>query len=34
MERALAQLDPAEREVLVAAVPLLHRLTDALEANE
>jgi DNA-binding MarR family transcriptional regulator len=34
MERALAHLDPAERQVLAAAVPLLHRLTDALEADE
>ena len=34
MERALAHLDPAERQVLMAAVPLLHRLTDALEADE
>jgi DNA-binding MarR family transcriptional regulator len=34
MERALAHLDPAERELLAAAVPALHRLTDALEASE
>jgi DNA-binding MarR family transcriptional regulator len=34
MARALARLDPAEREVLAAAVPLLHRLTDALDALE
>ena len=33
MERALAHLGPAEREVLARAVPLLHRLTDALEAE-
>jgi DNA-binding MarR family transcriptional regulator len=34
MQRALAHLDPAEREVLARAVPLLHRLTDALEEDE
>jgi DNA-binding MarR family transcriptional regulator len=34
MERALAQLEPAQREVLAVAVPLLHRLTDALEADQ
>jgi DNA-binding MarR family transcriptional regulator len=34
MERALAHLAPADREVLARAVPLLHRLTDALEADE
>jgi DNA-binding MarR family transcriptional regulator len=33
MERALAHLDPAERQVLARAVPLLHRLTDALEED-
>jgi DNA-binding MarR family transcriptional regulator len=34
MERALAHLDPAEREVLAKAVPLLRRLTDALQETE
>jgi DNA-binding MarR family transcriptional regulator len=34
MERALAHLDPHERQVLAKAVPLLHRLTDALEEND
>jgi DNA-binding MarR family transcriptional regulator len=34
MERAIAQLEPAERDVLVAAVPLLQRLIEALQADE
>jgi DNA-binding MarR family transcriptional regulator len=33
MERALAHLEPSEREVLARAVPLLHGLTDALEED-
>jgi DNA-binding MarR family transcriptional regulator len=34
LDRALARLDAAEREVLAAAVPLLQRLTEALQADE